>query len=101
MSTIMNTQNSAVTEKGIWTIGPVSTAPPTEPTTIGIANELLNFIATLESHCSGLRGALFGEGANDPIRAEPTTLQAVLSDACQRAASLCGDLATIKARLGI
>lgn len=80
--------------------GPIA-PPPNQPTTLGMATELLNQIATLEMHSSNLRQAIFGEGESNPPRSEPTTLQGVLADACQRAALLCGEMATLRQRLGI
>lgn len=75
---------------------------PTQPTTLGRATELLNHVATAERHSYSLNSALFGIGASslDPVRAEPTTLDGMLADAATRVASLCGELATIKSRLG-
>lgn len=94
----MNTQNV--------NIGPVSSrsvnAPTvSEPTMLGVATELLNYVSTLESHSEQLRSVLFGEGECGLQHVPPTTLQGLLLEACQRTASLCGELATIKNRLGI
>lgn len=76
---------------------------PSEPTMLGTANELLNYVSTLEQHAYQLRCALFGaapECASEK-RDSPSTLQDILRDACTRSASLCGDLQTIKSRLGL
>lgn len=86
------------------TYGPVSTIGPkiTEPTTLGRAQETLNHIATLEMHTSHLRSILFGEGesCNNPAT-EPSTIDGMLAVACSRVALLCGEVSTIKSRLGV
>lgn len=74
---------------------------PKEPSMLGRATELLNHVATAELHSASLRSALFGEGECDGIHPQiPTSLDGLLKDACTRVASLCGELATIKSRLG-
>ena len=72
-----------------------------EPNTIARAGETLNHIATLEQHVSVLFGDLFGMGQSTPQRADPPShLDAMLAQACERAALLCGSLATLRQRLG-
>ena len=79
-----------------------ATEPIREKTTLGRAQELLNWIATLEQHKSVLFGDLFGMGENGDLlkRNEPTNLDSMIADACTRVASLCGDLSTLRNRLG-
>ncbi len=71
-----------------------------QPTTLGRANELINYVATLEGHTATLRSTLFGEGEPGLEPDIPTSLDGMLADACNRVASLCGQLATIKQKIG-
>ena len=76
---------------------------PSEPTMLAQATGLLNHVAMLEMHTASLRGVLFGEGESDLSKLPVTPascLLAMLADTCQRVASLCGELATIKNKLG-
>lgn len=62
--------------------------------------QLLQHIGQLEHEHSIMRGSLFGEGetgANNKL--EPTSIDGMCADACQRIASLVGDAATINGRL--
>lgn len=73
-----------------------------EPTLLGRANELLNHISTAQSHCAAIRDDLFGESESDLSGQpkDPTTLAGMMVVATERVACLCGELATLRDRLG-
>ena len=73
-----------------------------ELTTLGRGSELLNLLATAEKHTAVLRGDLFGEAAQSvqPLPSAATCIDSMLAEAVTRMASLCGELITMRQRLG-
>lgn len=75
--------------------------PVAVPGLMSRAQELLSHIGSLEKEQAQVRGALFGWGLpdNDSSRPEFSTVEAILTDACQRLATLVGDMASINAKV--
>ena len=70
---------------------------PKNPSLHAMAAELLGYLHSLEHHMDATRDILFGSGeANNPAAdKDPQSIEGMLAMACQRAASLSGDLGTI------
>lgn len=71
-----------------------------QPTMLGRANELLNHVSDLERHVCAVQSDLFGMVPSDGSQPEPPTLDGMLAGACERVASLCREMATIRDRVG-
>ena len=72
-----------------------------EPTLLGRANELRNWINTAHIELSKTFSGVFAEGQNGPTTSTPTSLDALVAKACEQAACLVGAIRTLNSRLGV
>lgn len=100
---IGNRVGLAYNEGQLGRVGSSLPQPPSEPTMLNRAEELLKHLSELDREQSRLRSNLLGvqvEAASNGIEANPTTVEGMLRLACQRVACLVGDMATINGRIG-
>jgi hypothetical protein len=72
------------------------------PTIVGRLTETLNYLSTLERHCSDMQDCITGPvpEANSK-RDHATTIDQMTAEICERTANLCGWLSSIKNRIGV